>query len=85
MRKISRKEKPPDDEPEHPSQARTTRFEVDALLRRHGFTIHAREGNREPWWERKGELYVESAALDTLPPGELADARYAEALYYDGF
>jgi hypothetical protein len=69
---------------DHPSQDRTNRFEVDALLRQHGYKIFARFG-RDVWWELGGRIYLEEAALDTIDQYMLADAEYIEHLYWEGF
>lgn len=68
----------------HPSQDRTNRFEVDALLRTHGFTIYSRKGDRV-WWKKNDDVYLEIEALETLDQYKLADAQYIEYLYWEGF
>lgn len=35
----------------------------DKRLRKRGFKIHARKGNEEPVWQRRGRLYKQSEAL----------------------
>jgi hypothetical protein len=51
---------------------------VDALLRRHGFHILERKGNRVPVWGRGGQRYSQFQALKTIPKDEIKAARRAK-------
>jgi hypothetical protein len=52
---------------------------MDALLRRHGFSILTRKGNLVPVWERGGRRYSQFQALKTIPVEEIEAARRANA------
>ena len=71
---------------DHPSQDRSGRFPLDALLRRKGWAIRYRIGNQEPLWvNRRGKVRLFSKALATLDPNDVADAEYEEFLYFTKF
>lgn len=63
---------------------RSTRFELDQLLRDHGFKIEARPNNGPAIWRRGDRTFTVSGALRLLDPRLVKDARYAEDLYRDG-
>lgn len=69
------------EEDRHPSTDLTGRFPVDELLRRHGFKILSRTTGREPVWVKRGDTYLESEALITIPPAQLDQAQAAEDHY----
>jgi hypothetical protein len=56
----------------------TDPFAVDALLRRYGFRIVARQGRLDPIWERAGKRYSQFQALKTIPPNQIGEARQAQ-------
>ena len=54
----------------------TGRYPLEALLRQHGFRIHARPGGRkESHWFKEGTIYTEAAALRNLDQVEVAKLR----------
>ncbi len=42
------------------------RFPDDKSLREFGFTILSRRGYDEPWWERGGRFWTQSAAMEQV-------------------
>jgi len=69
---------------ESPSQDRSTRFPLDALLRLYGFRILARTKNGEALWGRGDDTFTQTQALRQVPRSEVQDALYQEELYFDG-
>lgn len=69
---------------DHPSQDRTNRFAIDALLRKNGFKISSRHADCEPVWERGGFYYLQRVAEAMLDPDAVADAEYTDFLYSEG-
>ena len=68
-----------------PSQDHTPRFEIDQLLRKHGFKIHSRRGDKIAVWERGGELYTQNQALGEVDSwAEVRRAQDKQNLYYEG-
>ena len=67
-------------EPNHPSEDRTGRFPLDALLRRNGWRIWKRPKRGEPIWEKDGERMPFSRAVNTLDRNDVADAEYQQEL-----
>jgi hypothetical protein len=65
-------------ENDNPFADLTDRFAVDALLRRYGFRIVARQGRLDPIWERAGKRYSQYQALKTIPPEQIDAARQAQ-------
>ena len=63
-----------------PMQDRTTRFPVDALLRKFGYRIRSRKGNAEPEWEKAGVVLPQEEVLKGLGRDVVEDARYMEFL-----
>ena len=59
----------------------TTRFEVDALLRRHGYRIHRRRKGQKPLWTRGTEICDQRTAEESLPKEELRLARMRQRSY----
>jgi hypothetical protein len=84
-------EKKAEEVPNHPSEDRSGRFAVDALLRSKGFHIAWRPKGKknEPEWIRfvsgKWKVYKQSAALKFIDKNELADAIYSDDLLKEGF
>ncbi len=76
-------ERDPDEARTSPWKDESMRFAVDQLLRKHGFIIHARAKDKEPFWEKYGFVLSESDALDSLDDREVADAEYKEAIYWE--
>lgn len=64
----------------HPSEDTTSRFPMDQLLRRHGFTIHSRKNDTHPLWRRNGKIYTERKALSLIPKWEREEAQYVEEI-----
>lgn len=72
---------PPEDESYgHPSHDTSNRFEVDALLRRHGYKIVERRKGKEAIWLLSGVRFSQSEALIRLDSRIVADARYLEEM-----
>ena len=77
---------PSEDECGHPSHDTSNRFEVDALLRRHGFEIWERRG--EAVWVLKSRpssqklrpriKFTQAEALQRIDPRIVADSLYLE-------
>ena len=63
----------------HPSQDRSSRYSIDALLREYGFRIHARPHNKTPVWRYEGEVYTQEQALSHLDPDDIWYAMYEES------
>jgi hypothetical protein len=66
----------------HPSQDSTNRFSLDNILRKHGFKIHSRRGDREAVWDLQGVLFLESEALLRLNRNEIKEAERHERSYW---
>ena len=60
------------------------RFPLDALLRKYNFHIWERKKG-EPVWIKNNVLFTQREALQRLPSGEVADAKYAEDLHHQSF
>ena len=71
----------------HPSTDESGRFAIDQLLRRHGWSIHARPRAGDTLWCRPlssgYEIQPEALILEGLDDTEVADAVYTEELYLD--
>lgn len=67
----------------HPSQDRSGRFSVDALIRSKGYKIVYRRSGEEPIWEdARGNRYLQKEIIDRMNFDELAKAQDAEISYY---
>lgn len=66
----------------NPFQDHSSRFELDALLRQHGFRIRSRKTGQEPVWERYGDEFRQRDALRMIPNEEIEKARRLENIYY---
>lgn len=70
---------------ERPSVDKTARFAIDALLRKHGFSIYKRPLKGEPFWYMKGRVFSQEMALKSIDVNDVGDAKYAEELLHEGF
>lgn len=72
----------PESEPfVHPSADNSNRFEVDALIRRHGWEIAARASGVQPVWRRRdGREALQSQVEAELPWDELQEAMLTPGL-----
>ena len=75
----------PEEIEEHGWKDRTSRFAIDFLLRKNGYTIYARNKLSEPEWIRAGEVYLQSEAIREINWSELQDALYEEDLHFMGY
>lgn len=66
----------------HPSQDKTSRFAVDALLRKYGFRIYSRRKNKQPLWIKDGYILTIKEALSTIDEDEVWGAEYEEYCYF---
>lgn len=60
---------------------RTSRFEMDALLRSQGFRIEQRRAGKPAVWSRGKRKYTQEQAIALLPCEAARDAALCEAMH----
>ncbi|MDE2095750.1 MAG: hypothetical protein KGL39_00715 [Patescibacteria group bacterium] len=83
MPNIKKKVSEPKDD-RHPFASNSSRFPIDDVLRKHGFRIISRRKGEQPLWERSGELYRQSEALNYLRSQDLESAKSLDRLLQEG-
>ncbi len=58
------------------------RFDIDALLRYHGFVIERRHKNTEPLWKKAKQVFTQEQAEQSVPKDQLRLAKLRQVGYY---